>query len=296
MSKYKGFRYSFSDFKRQPWLHFVSIMTICVALVIIGGFFLCFRNFEKLAEKTSPQITGTAYLREEVSTSQIDPLRDRILGLENVQKVTFKSKNNVVEELQTFLGSAGSPNLPGSELFPDVLELEVKKDISAEKIGILKGIISRFPEVAEVDFSDDWLAQYKKISQVIKIVGLIVMGLMIVGCSFLIANFMGMRHQSRRNEIEIVNLIGADRNFIITPYIWEGIIEGILGSTLAVVVLLVIKIFLANLISTQWSAFFGIPSWSFISLGQILVIYMIGITMALIGGVTVFLRFQEDNL
>ena len=92
MSKYKGFRYSFSDFKRQPWLHFVSIMTICVALVIIGGFFLCFRNFEKLAEKTSPQITGTAYLREEVSTSQIDPLRDRILGLENVQKVTFKSK------------------------------------------------------------------------------------------------------------------------------------------------------------------------------------------------------------
>ncbi len=271
-------------------------MTISVALVIIGCFFLCYRNFEKLAEKTSPQISGTAYLKEELTQIQIQALRDRILGLENVQKVSFKSKSNVVEELQAFLGSSGGSYLPGSELFPDVLELEVKKDISPEKIQIIKGIVSRFPEVAEVDFSDDWLAQYKKISQIVKIIGLIIMGFMIVGCSFLIANFMGMRHQSRRNEIEIVNLIGADRNFIITPYIWEGVIEGIAGSSIAITVLFSVKIFFSSLISAHWSTFLGMPHWSFLSFAQILVIYAIGITMALLGGVTVFLRFQEDTL
>lgn len=296
MSKYKGLRYSFSDFKRQPWLHFVSVMTISVALVIIGGFFLCYRNFEKLADKTSPQITGTAYLKEDLTPAQITVLKDRILGLENVQKVAFKSKNNVVEELQTFLGAAGSPSLPGSELFPDLLELEVRKDISPAKIEIIKGVVSRFPEVAEVDFSDDWLAQYKKISQFIKIVGLIVMGCMIVGCSFLIANFMGMRHQSRRNEIEIVNLIGADRNFILTPFIWEGIIEGLLGSSVAIGILLFVKVFLSSLISAHWSTFLGVPEWSFLSIAQVIVVFVIGITMALLGGVTVFLRFQEDTL
>lgn len=296
MSKYKGLRYSFSDFKRQPWLHFVSIMTISVALVIIGGFFLCYRNFEKLAEKTSPQISGTAYLKEELTPTQIQSLRDRIMGLENIQKVSFKSKNNVVEELQTFLGAAGGSSLPGSELFPDVMELEVKKEISPEKIQIIKGIVSRFPEVAEVDFSDDWLAQYKKISQTLKIIGLIVMGFMIVGCSFLIANFMGMRHQSRRNEIEIVNLIGADRNFILTPYIWEGVIEGIAGSTVALTGLFFIRVFFSSLTTAHWSNFLGMPQWSFLSLTQILVIYVIGIAMALLGGITVFLRFQEDTL
>ena len=296
MSKYKGFRYSFSDFKRQPWLHFLSMMTISVALIIIGGFFLCYRNFEKLAEKTSPQISGTAYLKEETTQEQVNALMERILSLENVQRVSFKSKTNVVEELQSFLGSTGGANLPGSELFPDVLELEVKKDLPSEKIQILKGIVSRFPEVAEVDFSDDWLAQYKKISQVLKVVGLIMMGLMIMGCSFLIANFMGMRHQSRRTEIEIVNLIGADRNFIITPYIWEGIIEGFFGASLAIVALLTAKTFFSSFISVHWSAYLGIPNWSFLSIAQILVIYIIGITMALIGGITVFLRFQEDTV
>lgn len=295
MSKYKGFRYSFSDFKRQPWLHFVSVMTISVALVIIGGFFLCYRNFEKLADKTSPQITGTAYLKDEITHSQIGALKERMMSLENVQKVNFKSKDNVVEELQLFLGSTGGTTLPGSELFPNVIELEIKQDMSPEKIEILKGIISRFPEVSEVDFSDDWLAQYKKVSQVLKIVGLMMMALMIIGCSFLIANFMGMRHQSRRNEIEIVNLIGADRNFIITPYIWEGVIEGVMGSTLAIVMLLVVKTFLFGLMSAHWSVYLGIPQWSFLSFAQILVIYLVGITMALMGGVTVFLRYQEQT-
>jgi cell division transport system permease protein len=296
MSKYKGLRYSFSDFKRQPWLHFVSIMTISVALVIIGGFFLCYRNFEKLAEKTSPQISGTAYLKEELTPAQIQSLKDRILGLENVQKVSFKSKNNVVEELQSFLGSAGATSLPGSELFPDVLEMEVRKEVSTEKVQILKGIVARFPEVAEVDFSDDWLAQYRKISQMAKIAGLVIMGFMIVGCSFLIANFMGMRHQSRRNEIEIVNLIGADRNFIITPFIWEGVIEGTAGSSLAIGSLLMLKGFLVSLVSVNWTNYLGVPNWSFLSMPQIFVVYAIGITMALLGGVTVFLRFQEDTL
>ncbi|MFM8313308.1 MAG: cell division protein FtsX [Deltaproteobacteria bacterium] len=296
MSKYKGLRYSFSDFKRQPWLHFVSILTIAVALVIIGGFFLCYRNFDKLAEKTTPQISGTAYLKEEVTPNQISALKERILSLENVQKVSFKSKANVVEELQSFLGATGSASLPGSELFPDVIELEVKKDISPEKIQILKGVVSRFPEVAEVDFSDDWLAQYKKIGQVIKIVGLVIMGFMIVGCSFLIANFMGMRHQSRRNEIEIVNLIGADRNFILTPYIWEGIIEGLSGAILAIIVLLITKVIFSSFVSAHWSVLLGVPTWSFLSFTQVIVVFVIGVTMALLGGVTVFLRFQEDTL
>ncbi|MSP18023.1 MAG: ABC transporter permease [Bdellovibrionales bacterium] len=295
MSKYKGLRYSFSDFKRQPWLHIVSISTITIALVIIGGFFLCYRNFEKLAEKTSPQITGTAYLKEALTTPQIQALRERILSLENVQRVSFKSKDNVVEELQSFLGSAGSISLPGSELFPDIIEMEVKKETSPEKIQIIKGIVTRFPEVAEVDFSDDWLSQYKKISQIIKLVGLIIMGFVIVGCSFLIANFMGMRHQSRRNEIEIVNLIGADRNFILAPYIWEGIIEGISGATVALALLLFIKLFLSSLISGHWSTFLGVHTWSYLSVTQVMAVYVIGVTMALLGGVTVFLRFQEDT-
>jgi len=59
MVKNRGLRRSITDFRRHPWLHFISVTTITVALVILGTFFLCYRNFENLAEKTSPQVTGT---------------------------------------------------------------------------------------------------------------------------------------------------------------------------------------------------------------------------------------------
>ena len=59
----RGLRRSITDFRRHPWLHLISISTIAVALLILGTFFLCYRNFEALAEKTSPQVTGTVYLK-----------------------------------------------------------------------------------------------------------------------------------------------------------------------------------------------------------------------------------------
>ena len=69
-----------------------------------------------------------------------------------------------------------------------------------------------------------------------------------------------------------------------------------MGSTLAVITLLLIKTFLFSLMSAHWSLYLGIPNWSFLSFAQILVIYIIGMTMALMGGITVFLRFQEQTL
>ncbi len=146
-----------------------------------------------------------------------------------------------------------------------------------------------------MDFSEDWLAQYKKVRQVATWVGFALMAALIVGCSFMIANFMGMRHQSRRQEIEIVNLIGAHRNFILTPFIWEGVIEGLVGSGIALALLFVGKTVLTGFISTQWNKLLGIDTWLFLSVGQFCLVAMIGVAMALFGGFTVFMRFQETQ-
>jgi cell division transport system permease protein len=273
----------------------MSISTITVSLIIIGGFFLCFRNFNWVAEKTSPEITGSVYLKEELQAVDIQRLREKILALENVKKATFKPKKSVVEELQVFLGDAGKEGMPGGELFPDVVEIELKRDTSPGEIGILKAILMKFPEIAEADFSDDWLGQYKKFQQFFTWVGVVLMLGVIIGCSFIIANFMGMRQEQRKNEIEIVNLIGAHRNFIMSPFLWEGAIEGIMGSFLAVLILYLGKTTLSFLLHSQWVSMLNINSWLFLSFGQVLVLIVVGIAMALFGSVTVFWRFQENT-
>lgn len=293
--KNRGLRRVFTDFRRHPWLHVISISTITVALSILGGFFLCSRNFDNLAEKTSPQVTGTIYLREGLSEAQVDVLRARLMTLEGIQAATYKTRGSVVADLQAFLGSTGVDALPGSELFPDVIELQLRSTAGPMQIQGMKETIRQQPEVAEVDFSEDWLVQYKKARQMFEILGFVLLAAVLIGCSFIIANFMGMRHQSRKREIEIVRLIGGHRNFILTPFLYEGLIEGLTGASLALVILYLVKSVFSALLSVHWTTLLGIKEWAYLSPGQFAGILLMGVLIALCGSITVFLRFQETE-
>jgi cell division transport system permease protein len=291
----RGLKRSVIDFQRHPWLHFVSMSTITVVLSIIGVFFLCYRNIEHMADSARSHTTGTAYLKEGLSDIELGSLKERIQALPSVRQLVFKSKDSVMEELQSFLGTHAGDRLPGAELFPDILEIEVKADSTSNEIAVLKSMISQMTEISDVDFSEDWMVQFQKLRRFLGLCGLTLTIGAIVGCGFIIANFMGMRHQARRSEIDIVRLHGAHRNFILSPFLWEGAIEGVLGSMLALIAVYVLKVLLGTVISVQWASILGMKDLLFLSLGQVAVVMLIGIAMAFFGSVTVFLRFQETS-
>ncbi len=290
---YRGIKRSFIDFQRHPWLHLISVVTIAAALVILGAFFLGYRNLESIADKAKSQITGTVYLKDGLTEAQLTPLKERILSLGMVKGVVFKAKHSVMEELSTFLGSGVGDSLPGNEIFPDILEVEVRREASTSDASDVKTIISKMPEVADVDFSEDWMAQFKRIRNMFQIFGLCLTSAVLIGCGFIIANFMGMRHQARKNEIDIIRLHGASQGFVMAPFLWEGFFEGIVGSIIALVLLYVGKVFLGALVSSQWASLLGVHTFLYLSVGQLFAVVGLGIAMAFFGSFTVFLRFQE---
>lgn len=285
---------TWKSFRRQPLLHLASIATIGVSCLIMGSFLLGYRNFESIAEKTNPHMTGTVYLKEGLSENQIDLLKENILSQENVLKATFKSKRNVADELQVFLGTTSSEILPGSELFPDLIELELNQNTSPQEVTALKNILSKESQISEIDFSEDWLTQYKKVRSILTTIGWILISALVIGCGFIIANFMGMRHQARKEEMEIVQLIGAQTSFVLAPFLWEGVIEGILGAGSAIGLLFAAKWILGDVLAINWGSVLGVSSWMFLSFGQGLLLLFVGITMALVGSIAVFLRTSEQ--
>lgn len=292
----RALRRSLSDFRRHPWLHAVSVSTIVVALLVLGAFMVCFRNLEYLADRTSPQVTGTVYLKESPTPEALKELKERFLGLERVRKVTYKAKAAVMEELHGFLGSTGGgTGLPGGELFPDVIEIELEPNAPASHFKALTEIVGRYPEVSEVDFSEDWLAQYKKVRSFIGAFGFFLMAVVVLGCGFITANFMGVRYQSRRDEIDIVRLIGATRSFVLKPFLLEGAIEGMVGAVLALILLAIGSTLLSTAFSVQWGALLGVKGWLFLSVGQVALVMLLGVAIACLGTVTVFLRFKEPS-
>jgi cell division transport system permease protein len=283
-----------SDFRRHPWLHLASIATIGIASFLLGMFLICYRNFEWISQKMNPQSTGTVYLREGIGQTGIDGLRENILSLSGVKKVEFKDKSRVVGDLQVFLGSASLEPIPGGEIFPDVLEVELSPTVDVESVSILRKKISTYSGVTEVDFSEDWLTQYKKVKDFLGWFGLMLMVLLVGGCGFLIANFMGLRHQARRGELDIVRLMGANHRFLFMPYFAEALIEGVIGAVLALVFLGLAKAFVSTWIVVRWSSLLGIESWLFLSPMHTLGVLSLGVLMALVGGGTLFLKLREN--
>lgn len=292
---WRGLRRTFSDFYNHPILHGLSVLTISIALLIVGVFFLCYRNIETIAEKTHPTTTATVYLRDALPRDEIDAIGKKLTTLPSVKKAVFRNKASVVAELESFLGLETRETMPGAELFPDLFEIELRTSLNRAGIEKLKAAVVAIPQVSEVDFSEEWLSQYKKIRQVMKICGAILMTGLLIGCSFIIANFMGMRHQSRRREIEIIRLMGAHSRFIATPFLWEGMIEGLIGAALALLMLHTGRMLASAATSSQWTKMLGIKEWLYLSSGQIALVVMIGLAMAFVGSLTVFFRLRESS-
>lgn len=292
---FRGLRRVFADFRRHPWLHFVSITTITVALILVGAFLVFIQNVERVAEKTNPRVTGTVYLKEGLGEDQIRELRDKVFALEQVKQVVFKDRDSVVGEIQGFLGESAHRPMPGSEVFPDVLEIELDSAVKGDGIALVQKSLLSMGGVQEVDFSDGWLAQYKKIRKLGQFFGALVLLAIIFGCGFIIANFMGIRHQARQQEIQIARMMGAHRGFILAPFVWEGVIEGVMGATAAVCVLYMATVGFSQVITLEWGSVLGLKRLAFLSASQLLCVLFVGISMALIGSIMVFFRFQENT-
>jgi cell division transport system permease protein len=83
----KGLTRILHDFKKHPWLHFISVTTIAISLFILGIFFLGYENINTLAEKASPQIVGSLYLKENLSDAQIQQIKEKNIK----HRTSFKS-------------------------------------------------------------------------------------------------------------------------------------------------------------------------------------------------------------
>ncbi len=291
----RSLRRVISDFRRHPWLHFVSVTTITVALLLVGAFLIFFRNVERVAEKNNPRITGTLYLREGLNEDQVRELRDKVFALESVKQVVFKDRDSVVNEIQAFLGDSIHKSMPGSEVFPDVLEVELDPASKPETVALVQKSLMAMGGVQEVDFSEGWLAQFKKIRRLTQIIGIVVLSGIIIGCSFIIANFMGIRHQARRQEIQVARMMGANRTFVLAPFVWEGLIEGLLGASIAMALLYTGTVVASQVLAIEWGQLLGIKSLGFLSPAQFVGVVLTGITMALIGSILVFFRIQESG-
>ena len=284
-------RQTFMNIRKNLSVHILSLGTIVASLLILGAFLLLFGNLNNWLQRWGTALSMSIYLKDGISEYRRDKVYSFIRGLPEAEIKRFISKEEALKDLRAALGDdAGFLNRLGRNPLPAsyevVFESKGTHGVEPEKI---KGELEKLDGVEEVQYSNEWLNKIEGFLNVVRLIGFIIGGLLCLCVVFIVTNTIKLTIYSRKDEIEILKLVGATDWFVKTPFLIEGMIEGISGGVLAVLML-----FSGYLIlPTKGVSLFGLTPLDFVFLpaGYLVLILILGAVLGVIGSFIAIGRF-----
>ena len=282
-----SFQEAFVSIRVNRGLSTITIGTIAISMTLFGIFFLIYINLQKVATGLRGKVGMEVYLKENISNAQLESIKKNISSYSEIKKFSYMSKEdalsifrNKLKDKKTILDGLDFNPLPSSffiELKEDFRGLESVESV-ARRLSVMEG-------VEEVEYGREWIDRFETLMMFLKLGMTAVGGVLAVGLLFIISNTIKLSVYSRLDEIEIMKLVGATNSFIKAPFIIEGIIQGLLGTLVSLVSLIVVYKIIISRISHSVMLTFGLSDISFIHPKAVLAMIVAGISLGLIGSV-----------
>ena len=210
-------------------MSFSAVCMIVACLVIMGSFALVALNADQMLGQLESENEFLVYIDESYTDAQIEALQKQVEQTDNVSSVTFISKE---EAKANYLeGRTGGlyESLP-DEVFRDRFSVHVtvleQFEETVEEVAALPGIVNHR---AEADIAEGFVM----VRDVATVLAYILIVLLALVSLFIISNTIRLATFIRRNEIAIMKMCGATNWFIRWPFIFEGLILGLVGAVVA---------------------------------------------------------------
>jgi cell division transport system permease protein len=228
-------REAFAAFKRAPMLTALSAAMVGLALFVVGLFALATYNLKLALETVEERVEIVAYLKDGVLGEEIVLARDELSSLPEVLMVDYVTKDEALERARRDLPEFGSlfTDLDVNPL-PASLEIQLRPGTqNPETVERLAAHARNFPFVEQVQFGREWVDKLFMLRRMGGLTAMILGAGFAVVAALIIATAIRIAIFARRDEIKIMQLVGARDGFIRRPFLIEGAITGILGGLLA---------------------------------------------------------------
>jgi cell division transport system permease protein len=228
--------------RSSPLASLVAAGTIGLCLLLVGAFALLVSNMERMLDRFGEEIRISAFLEDGLSEQEQDALAARVVTAPGVEAVDLVSAD---EALARFQESAfGREALfDGMETNPLPASLEIMlapQHRDAEGLRVLAGSIDGLPGIAELGYGHEWIEGYERAVGLVRGMALVIGGVLALATILIVANTIRLSVYTRRDEIEILRLVGGSRAFIASPFLVEGLAQGLAGGLLALTLLFVL--------------------------------------------------------
>jgi cell division transport system permease protein len=239
----RSLRYAFEEAVASLWRGrqsgLLSTGTIALALFVLGGFLIVTANLERLAVEWSSAAEMSVYLDDHVTEAERNAIERALAPSEIVAAHEYVSKENALGRFkQTFSDLAGSIGTLGENPLPASYEVRLRTGPAAEAgVEALGARLRGTPGVADVRYDRQWLSRLMSAIAVIRGVGLVMGAVLTIAAALTVASVVRLALHARRDEIEIMQLVGAPSAYVRGPFVMEGVIQGGVGALAAVLAL-----------------------------------------------------------
>lgn len=221
---------SLGSLTRQPIASSMTVIVLGVALTLPAALHVTLQNVERATQGWERLDTLSVFLDLDVGEAGAMRLATRLSNSAEVAAVDPISPGAGLAELSGQLDLAELEEAMPANPLPWVLEVSPMANTD------LVRLIDRIEKEAGVDLVRVDLQWLERLDAMLELIGLLVLllaGLFAVGVAFIVANTIRMDIQNRREEIEVMSLVGATNGFVRRPFLYTGLWFGLLGGSLA---------------------------------------------------------------
>jgi cell division transport system permease protein len=227
------------DLRRAGRVAVSAILLISLSLAALGAFWLLSSNLGRAVDQFRERVKIVVYLKREPSTAESTALVERVRRMTGVGGVRYVGKSEALGTLKQVLGkdAAVADSLPQNPL-PASLEItSTAEGATVEGARALVTRLSALPETEEVGGGLEWMDRFAQVQRLLWMFGLGV-GAVLAGAAILtVATATALVLHVRRDEMEIMRLVGAPEHVVRLPLLMQGMMQGLIGAVLAVWVL-----------------------------------------------------------
>ncbi|HEX6174891.1 MAG TPA: permease-like cell division protein FtsX [Candidatus Binatia bacterium] len=277
------------------WSHVLTSGTMATSLFVFGVFILIQENLQHLLNGWGDQIQINTYLDNDVDLDRLEALMSRVRAMPEVEAFRHISKEQAWMDFQTALGaqSAVLEGLP-PDVLPASFEITVKPAYRDPlQIEDLAGRLGKINGIAAVEYPQQWVDRLNLFVLAVQWAKWALGGILFIATFFIVGSTVRLALLARKDEIEIMQFVGASEGLIRAPFVVEGMLQGSVGAGISIFCLWLCYLLLQQYMVDQMGLFGSNMQLRFLDPASIAMIVAIGLLLGGFGSLFSLRRFLK---
>ena len=279
-----------TNLRRNVFMTTAAVVVVAVSLALVGGALLLKQGVDKATIQWKGGVEGSIFMRADAAPEEIDAVDRELRAMPEVKKVRFVTKQGAYDEFRKMFSNS-----------PDMLEtLSVDQmppsfrvvPRQAQQIDVIGNRFKDAAGVRDVVYAKDTVKALLSVTRYAQLLIWSVAIVLLAAASLLILNTIRMAIYSRRREVAVMKLVGATNWFIRVPFMFEGLVQGLIGAAAAFGVVFIVRNFAQHAVRhVELFREFAVSTNEVIGTGIFLVV--VGMIVGALGSAVAVTRFLD---